>query len=89
MLLESGKAKTEFYTLCIDVGEEEEDIGKEGEYQLQKACSDMALELGKIKTEFTLYVLILVSTFVQRRFLECSHCTQRHTVFWPLLVRFS
>jgi hypothetical protein len=30
-----GKAKTEFYTLCIDVGEEEEeDIGKEEEYQL-------------------------------------------------------
>jgi hypothetical protein len=35
MVLESGKAKTEFYTLCIDVGEEEEeDIGKEEEYQL-------------------------------------------------------
>jgi hypothetical protein len=83
MVFEPGKAKTEFYTLFIDVGEEEEeDIGK-GEYQLclywslwlQKACSDMALELGKIKTEFTLYVLILVSTFVQRRFFECSHCT--------------
>lgn len=86
MVLESGKAKTEFYTLCIDVGEEEEeDIGKEEEYQLhlclywslwlQKACSDMALELGKIKTEFTLYVLILVSTFVHRRFFECFYCT--------------
>jgi hypothetical protein len=34
MILESGKAKTEFYTLCIDVGEEEVDIGKEEEYQL-------------------------------------------------------
>ncbi len=30
---ESGKAKTEFYTSCNDVGEEEEeDIGKEEEY---------------------------------------------------------
>ncbi len=87
MVLESGKAKTEFYTLCIDVGEEEEeeDIGKEEEYQLhlclywslwmQTACSDMALELGNIKTEFTLYVLILVSTFVHRRFFECFYCT--------------
>jgi hypothetical protein len=36
MVFESGKAKTEFYTFCIDVGEEEEeeDIGNEGEYQL-------------------------------------------------------
>jgi hypothetical protein len=45
------------------------------ESMISKACSDMALELGKIKTEFTLYVLILVSTFVQRRFCECFHCT--------------
>jgi hypothetical protein len=34
VVLESGKAITEFYTSCIDVGEEEEDIGKEEEYQL-------------------------------------------------------
>jgi hypothetical protein len=34
MVFESGKAKTEFYNFCIDVGEEEEeDIGNEGEYQ--------------------------------------------------------